>query len=67
MSAAELRTRLENLYIERFLAEPTGLVACAAYMADLEDEIDECRSAYIGTAVTEIASFRRALSGPQIG
>jgi hypothetical protein len=36
-------------------------------MADLEDEIAAARSAYVGAAVTEIASLRAELSGPQLG
>ena len=66
-SAADLRDDLQLLYIERALAETHGLTNDAAYMADLEDDIDAHRNAYVGAAVTEIASLRAALSGPQQG
>ena len=62
-TAADLRSELHLLYIERALAESHGLTTDAAYMADLEDDIAVHRHAYIGAAVTEIASLRGALSG----
>jgi hypothetical protein len=36
-------------------------------MADLEREIERSQAAYVGAAVTEIASLRAQLSGPQVG
>ena len=48
------------------LPADTGRSA-AAFLEDLEREIEGYRSAYIGAAVTEIASFRAQLSGPQVG
>jgi hypothetical protein len=39
----------------------------SAYMADLDREIETTARAYIGAAVTEIATFRAELSGPQVG
>ena len=66
-SAADIRSDLQLLYIERALAESHGLTNDAAYMADLEDDISAHRNAYIGAAVTEIASLRAALSGPLHG
>jgi hypothetical protein len=36
-------------------------------MADLDQEIAATRSAYVGAAVTEIATLRAQLSGPQVG
>jgi hypothetical protein len=36
-------------------------------MADLDQEIAPTHSAYMGAAVTEIASLRGQLSGPQVG
>jgi hypothetical protein len=38
-----------------------------AYMADLDDEIAEVSDAYVGAAVTEIATLRAELFGPQMG
>ena len=49
------------------LASSEGLAANAAYMADLEDEIAERSDAYVGAAVTAIATLRAALFGPQVG
>ena len=66
-TAAELREHLRLLYVERALAEVEGLASNRAYMEDLEDEIAADRHAYVGTAVTEIASLRAALSGPLYG
>jgi hypothetical protein len=67
MSAIEMHDHLQQLHAERALALIEGLEGNAAYMADLDDEIAAARSAYVGAAVTEIASLRAELSGPQIG
>ena len=67
MSAIEIQDHLQQLNAERALALIEGLESNAAYMADLEDEIAAARSAYVGAAVTEIASLRAELSGPQVG
>ena len=67
MSAIEMQDHLQQLQAERALALIEGLEDNAAYMADLEDEIAAARSAYVGAAVTEIASLRAELSGPQLG
>ena len=67
MSAIEIQDHLQQLHVERALALIEGLEEQTAYMADLEDEIAAMRSAYVGAAVTEIASLRAELSGPQVG
>lgn len=67
MTAIEARTRLTDLEAERALAGLTPLAAVGAYMADLEGEIETWRSAFVGAALTEIASLRAELSGPQVG
>jgi hypothetical protein len=67
MSAIEIQDHLQQLQAERALALIEGLEGNATYMADLEDEIAAARSAYVGAAVTEIASLRAELSGPQLG
>ena len=36
-------------------------------MADLDGEVEATTRAYVGAAVTEIATFRAELSGPQVG
>ena len=66
-TAADVREQLQVLLVERALAAVEGLMSNEAYMADLEDEIAEVSTAYVGAAVTEIATLRAALSGPQVG
>jgi hypothetical protein len=67
MTSTDIRQQLELLETERALAIDTGLGTDVAYMADLRDEIVATRHAYVGSAVSEIASFRAQLSGPQCG
>ena len=67
MLALEIQIRLKELLAERLLVSSEGLAANAAYTADLEDEIAELSDAYVGAAVTAIATLRAALFGPQVG
>jgi hypothetical protein len=67
MSAIEMQIHLQELRVERALAATEGLAGDPAYMADLEDEIVAARRAYVGAAITEIATLRAQLSGPQVG
>jgi hypothetical protein len=67
MSATALQRHIRELEAERMLASLHGLASDPAYMADLSDEIDATRHAYIGTAVIEIASLRAELSGALLG
>jgi hypothetical protein len=67
MFATEMQTHLQQLRAERALASIEGLSGDSAYMADLDEEIAVTRSAYIGAAVTEIATFRGELYGRQVG
>ncbi len=67
MTTTEIRTHLDTLAEERAAALAWGADAIPAYIDDLEREIDDFRAAYVGAAVTEIASFRAMLSGPQQG
>jgi len=67
MTTTELRTHLHTLAEERAAALAWGADAIPAYLDDLQREIEDYRSAYVGAAVTEIASFRAVLSGPQLG
>jgi hypothetical protein len=67
LTATDVKRHLDLLHEERQLAIEIGLAADGAYMADLEEEISACRAAYVGAAVTEIASIRAALSGPLLG
>ena len=70
MLAIEMHIRLKELQAERMLASSAGLAADTAYMAyitDIDDEIAEVSDAYVGAAVTEIATLRAELFGPQMG
>ena len=67
MNANEIHTQLDRLRAERAEAEETGLAEVRLYMADLEREIDQCRSAYVRTAVAELAMRRAELAGPLVG
>jgi hypothetical protein len=67
MYANEIRAQLARLNLEVLAAESAGLTECAEYMKDLENEISECRAAFVGAAVTEIAVARGELSGRLVG
>ena len=66
-SAAALREQIHLLERERATATLAGVAANELYMADLRDEIAATRAAYVGAAVTEIASLRAELDGPLFG
>ena len=66
-TAVEIQDELRMLYIERALAELEGLASDQTYMADLLDDIQAHRSAFVGAAVTEIASLRAELGTPLRG
>jgi hypothetical protein len=67
MNAADAREHLDLLFAEKRLAIECGLAHDAHYMADLDDEIATCRAAWVGAAVTEIATLRGQLDGPLVG
>ena len=67
MTAAELRGHLLKLQAERALAVETGVAEAALYTADLDEEIELSREIYVASAVTEIATLRAEISGPQTG
>ena len=62
-SAIEIQDQLRLLYIERALAKIEGLAADQSYMADLLDDIESHKAAFVGAVVTEIASLRGQLGG----
>jgi hypothetical protein len=66
-TATDVKRHLDLLHEERLLAIEIGLAADGAYMADLDEEIAACKAAYVGAAVTEIASIRAELSGALVG
>lgn len=66
-TALDARNTLRRLQAERLDAVEAGLGENALYMADLENDIEAYRALYVGLAVTEIASLRAQLGGPQAG
>jgi predicted Zn-dependent protease len=67
MTTHQMHNHLQELQAERALASLEGLAPNEAYMASLDGEIALTRNAYVGAAVTEIATLRAQLSGPQEG
>ena len=67
MSAHDLRRTLDRLAAERSCAVRSGLGGNAVYMSDLDAELQATHAAYVGAAVTEIASLRAALGGTLCG
>jgi len=67
LTALEVRDQLLQLGEERALALREGLGANSAYMNDLDAELEHRRGLYAVAVVTEIATLRAELSGPQIG
>ncbi|HYF27092.1 MAG TPA: hypothetical protein VD931_15215 [Baekduia sp.] len=55
------RQELQRLAVERREAIEAGLGANAAFLADIDADIDACRATFVGLAVTELASLRREL------
>jgi hypothetical protein len=67
MSAPDLRAYLGVLMAERFEATDAGLGDNAIYMRELEDDLLAAREAYVGLAVTEIATLRAELGCRGLG
>ena len=66
-TAVDVKHHLERLYAERALAMGTALRHDAAYMADLDEEIEAMSHAWVSSAVLEIARFREEFGGAQVG
>jgi hypothetical protein len=66
MSSADARQLLERLVAERSIALATNLEN-VIYKDDLEADVTAARAAYVGLAVTDIATFRGELFGRQVG
>ena len=66
-TAAGLREQLELLERERATALLAGIATNDLYRSHLLDELEAVRGAYVGAAVTEIASLRAALGAPLAG
>jgi hypothetical protein len=67
LTALELHKLLLKLRAERALAVETGVAAAALYVSDIDEEIELCRELYVLFAVTELATLRAEISGPQTG
>lgn len=67
MSAAEIRSHLCALQLERLEAESTGLVRNRDYMEDLESERADYQQALVAAAIEEILALRCARSLRQYG
>jgi hypothetical protein len=67
LTSLQLQDELRQLYAERSMAELCGLATDPAYMDDLLDDISAHQSALTGVVVTEIATLRSELFGPQWG
>lgn len=67
MDSSEIRTQLARLHIERIDATEIGLADNDVYMADLEEEILECRTQLAIAAVTEVAVARAEHTGRLLG
>ena len=66
-TALDARNELRRLQAERLDAVEAGLGENALYMTDLENDIEASIALDVGLAVTEIATLRAQLSGPQVG
>lgn len=66
-SALDIRSQVTQLQAERVLAVEAGLGDNAAYMDDLDQELVYRRQLYVVAAVTEIATLRAELGGPEVG
>jgi hypothetical protein len=67
MTTSDARSRLHRLQAERLDAVDAGLDRNALYMVSLEYDIEASRAVYVGLAVTELATLRAQLGGPQVG
>jgi hypothetical protein len=67
VTAAEAREHITELEAERALARMTGIADIETYMTDLDAELEIWRRMYDISAVTEIATLRAELFGPQVG
>jgi hypothetical protein len=67
VSAAEIRTHLCDLQLERLEAESTGLTKNRHYMADLESERVDYQRALVNAAIDEVLALRSELSSRQYG
>ena len=67
MSAPDLRRRLSSLQAERLDAIDAGLGTNGSYLRALRQDLDATHAAYVGAAVTEIATLRGQLGHALLG
>ncbi len=67
MDIEQARARLIRLQAERFAALELGVENPSPYMARIDAAIEEARTAYITSAVLEIALLRESLAGATHG
>lgn len=67
ITALDVRSQLMQLEREHALALREGLGEVRTYMAELETELEYVRGLYAATVVTEIATLRGELFGPEVG
>lgn len=67
MSASEMRNHLASLHAERALALTANSSPVEETIAEIDEEIGYTEAAFVGIAVTEIATLRAELFGPQVG
>lgn len=67
MTTTQLHRHLQTLNAERAAAALVGLDRNDRYLTELQREIEAAHHTYVGAAVTEIATLRAQLSGPQAG
>jgi hypothetical protein len=66
-SATDARRELIRVTTERLEASHDSTEADPAYLSELDTEIAEWKLTYEVLAITEIASLRAELFGPQVG
>ena len=67
MTSLAARRHLDLLLAERASARNTPLRHNTVYMDDLEADLAASREAYVGLAVTEIATLRGEIFGRRFG
>jgi hypothetical protein len=67
MTASEAHDTLQDLLAERAAVVAGSVTVDGPTLADLDEMIEDARTAWIGAAITEIATLRAMLSGAQYG
>jgi hypothetical protein len=67
MTASDAHDTLQDLLAERAAVVAGSVTVDGPTLADLDEMIEDARTAWIGAAITEIATLRAMLSGAQYG